>query len=47
MNLPKGPDSLCFDKDVFMKVGRLLMSLPLIVVVVASCRKQSHKIDYL
>lgn len=20
MNLPKGPDSLCFDKDVFMKV---------------------------
>lgn len=22
MNLPRGPENLCFDKDEFMKVGR-------------------------
>jgi len=26
MTLPKGPDSLCFDKDEFMKVGLLYRS---------------------
>jgi len=26
MTLPKGPDSLCFDKDEFMKVGLLYIS---------------------
>lgn len=25
MNLPKGPDSLCFDKDEFMKVRQANM----------------------
>nr|XP_020454095.1 conserved oligomeric Golgi complex subunit 2 isoform X1 [Monopterus albus] len=34
MNLPKGPDSLCFDKDVFMKVDFDVDQF------VADCRKQ-------